>query len=91
VKTPKEGNQHRLFIKEALGFEFFRTAGDDDFDEFKPGDREFDDEVDRMARRLRDLLREMRNQRQAIYLAEPPAELEATWLSVGTNSAQAMR
>jgi hypothetical protein len=79
VKTPKEGDQHRLFLKDALGFEFFRSTGEHDFDEFVPGDREFDSEVDRLALRLRDLLRDMRNERQAIYVAEPPAELESTW------------
>ena len=79
IKTPKENDEHRLFLKDALGFEFFRATGERDFDEFGPGEREFDDEVDRLARRLKDLLRNMRNQRQAIYLAEPSAELEPTW------------
>ncbi len=79
VKTPKEGNAHRDFLKDALGFEFFRQIGDRDFDDFVPGEREFDDEVSRLARRLRDLLGEMRRLRQSIYIAEPPPELEPTW------------
>ena len=83
IKTPKENHEHHSFLKEALGFEFFRFAGDQDFDEFIPGQREFDGEVDRLARRLRDLLRAMRNQRQAIFVAEKvPNELEPVWESV---------
>jgi hypothetical protein len=82
VKTPKENNEHHLFLKETLGFEFFRTVGERDFEEFIPGQREFDSEVDRLARRIRDLLRAMRNQRQAIFVAEAPNELEPVWESV---------
>src|SRR5215813_666012 len=92
VKTPHGNDEHRLFLPEALGFEFFRSpggretggrdSGERDFEELHPGEREFDDYVDRLARRLRDLLRQMCNQRQAIYVAEPPPELERPWESV---------
>jgi hypothetical protein len=81
IKTPSPGNMHRLLLAKALGFDFFtENPAPDACAEFAPGSREFETALDRIAAWLSETISLMRNQKQGIFIAEPPpAELEADW------------
>lgn len=81
IKTPSAGNAHRQLLPKALGFEFFHENPEPDgCAEFAPGSKEFEAALDRIAAWLAETLLLMRNQKQGIYVAEPPpVELESDW------------
>jgi hypothetical protein len=77
VKTPEPGDEHRTFLSDSLGFEFYRRAKDEDlFHRFAIGSAEYRDTVDILSQRLAGLLVAMRNQRQPIFVAECTDDLE---------------
>ena len=81
IKTPSPGHMHRQLLPKALGFDFFmEDPAPDAYAEFVPGTREFEMALDRLAAWLAETLRLMRNQKQGIYIAEPPpVELDTDW------------
>jgi hypothetical protein len=81
IKTPSPGNLHRQLLPKALGFDFFtENPAPDACAEFAPGCREFETALDRIAAWLAETISLMRNQKQGIFIAEPPpAEMEADW------------
>jgi hypothetical protein len=81
IKTPSPGNSHRQLLPRTLGFDFFtENPAPDACGEFAPGSREFESALERIAAWLAETVSLMRNQKQGIYIAEPPpVEMEADW------------
>lgn len=85
VKTPMDGDEHRQFHGESLGYEFYERSNDStDFREFNPDASSFKDKLDSMAQEICRILRTMRTQRKqeersscAIYVAETTADLRS--------------
>jgi hypothetical protein len=84
VKTPMDNDQHRQFLAELLGYEFYeRRADSSDFHEFHPDMPVFQDRLDSMAQEISRILRAMRSQKKqeerpqvAVYVAETTSDLK---------------
>lgn len=84
VKTPMEGDQHRQFLGELLGYEFYERSNDSsDFHEFHPELPVFTDKLDSMAQEICRILRSMRGQKKqeersqlSVYVAETTSDLK---------------
>jgi hypothetical protein len=81
IKTPSPGNAHRQLLTKTLGFDFFaENLATSTFTEFATGSPEFESALDRIAGWLAETISLMRNQKQGIYIAEPPPpEMETDW------------
>ena len=80
VKRPDENGLHRTMLGEEIGFSFYTGKTAQDAVEFYPGDRDFNFEVDRLAKGVCNILRDMRNQRTPVYVSEPaPPEAISGW------------
>jgi hypothetical protein len=83
VKTPEAGDEHRAFLSDSLGFEFYRRAKDEDlFHRFAIGSAEYRDTVDILSQRVAGLLVAMRNQRQPIFVAECADDLNREYAAI---------
>jgi TIR domain len=85
VKTPMDGDEHRKFQGDSLGYEFYERFNDSaDFREFHPDMPAYKDKLDSMAQEICRILRAMRSQKKqeersslAVYVAETTGDLKA--------------
>ncbi len=83
VKTPMDNDEHRQFLGESLGFEFYeRTPDSQDFREFHPETPAFQDRIDSLAQEICRILRAMRSHtkkeeraKATVYVAETSSDL----------------
>jgi hypothetical protein len=71
IKTPHPDRLHDFFFSRLQAIEFFNKANE----EYLPGSPEFAFETRRAANAIAELLRTMRNGKQAVYLGSAPIDL----------------
>ncbi len=78
VKLPHPKGLHRSFVKQAVGFPFHSDPPV--VVEYQPGEANFSDGIDKLAKGLKHLLDDIANSKAKIYVAEPvPPALTAIW------------
>jgi hypothetical protein len=81
VKTPDAEEIYKAFYPALQSMEFFNQAKE----EYLPGSNEFLLNVRRTASGVAELLRTMRNSKQALYLGSPGTDLEEEWTQLRTQ------
>jgi hypothetical protein len=75
IKTPDADKLHQRFYEESQSIEFFNKSDE----EYGLGSREFFFEVCRAATAIFELLRTMRNGKQALYVATAASDMQEEW------------
>ena len=78
IKLPHPKGLHRSFVKQAIGFPFHTDPPE--IVEYLPGEANFSEGIDKLAKGLKHLLDDIANSKAKIYVAEPvPPALTAIW------------
>jgi hypothetical protein len=81
IKTPDPDGLHEQFFKRLQAIEFFNKAKE----EYLPGSAEFTFHVRLVASGIAELLRTMRNNKQALYLGTAPSDMQEEWSQFRTQ------